>query len=484
MKPQEYAAHDAMGLAELVRRREIAPRELVQAAIDRIEAGNPEINAVIHRRFEQALHEADTMAHEWRVPFAGVPFLLKDIGAAQAGVPQTQGNIALKWINHRPDADTPLGSRFRASGLVTVGVTNMPEFAALADTQPLAFGPTRNPRCRDRSAGGSSGGAAAAVAAGFVPVAHASDGGGSIRIPAAWCGVVGLKPSRGRIPKLIGAIDDISVAEFVITRTVRDTAAVLDVVSGALVGDLYGLPRPETPYSTTLTPPERALRVGVLTEGPAGMPVDPDCVRAVEETGALLQDAGHHVEATYPPAVLEATPDWVSSLRWHDDVRRLVEELEELLGRPISSNDVEPRTWSWLAESELVSAADLRAVHHWHLTRSARILEWWEQGFDLLVTPVTNALPDQLANLAAESPAQAMTTVRRHSAYLEPFNASGQPAIALPVRRTGDDIPVGVQLVAARGGERLLIRVAAQLEEAVGWATRSPNTIPAHSKES
>ncbi|MER9274077.1 amidase [Mesorhizobium sp. M0643] len=465
---------DAVAQADLVRKREITARELVQAAIDRIEAGDGVINAVVHRQFEQALAEADVMTPAPDRPLAGVPFLLKDNGPAQAGVPQTKGNAALKRINYAPEADAPLGRRFRDIGLITMGVTNMPEYGLQGDTQPRAFGATHNPWCLDRSVDGSSGGAAAAVAAGFVPMAAAGDGGGSIRGPAAACGVFGLKPSRGRMPKPVGAITDIWSTPLVISRTVRDTAAVLDAVNGALPGDLYALPRPDTPYLATLTPPKRPQRVGLLTEGPAGLAVDPECVRAVEEAGALLQDAGHQVERAYPSALLEPIPDWADR-GWRDDqVISVIDDLGKLLGRPVTENDVEPYLWHKYQESRPVSAAKVHAGLGWHLSRAARLLQWWEQGFDLLVTPVVHEPQWRLEDLAVMTPSQLWEINFRSETFCMPFNASGQPAMAVPIRWTKDGRPVGVQIAAARGEERRLLQVATQLEEAVGWPSRTP----------
>ncbi|MDK1390139.1 amidase [Sinorhizobium sp. 8-89] len=448
---------------------------MVQAAIERIEAGDGIINAVVHRRFEQALEEAKRLKPTSTAPFAGVPLLLKDTGSAQAGVPQTQGNVALKRINYKPESDSPLGARFKQASLVTLGVTNMPEFGQLCDTQPLAFGPTRNPWCLDRSVGGSSGGAAAAVAAGFVPIAHAGDGGGSIRQPAAWCGVFGLKPSRGRMPKLAGSIDDIFSTPLVISRTVRDTAVVLDAVNGAIPGDLFSLPRPDSPHFANLAPPQRALRIGLLTEAPAGLKVDAECVRAVEEIGKLLQAAGHHVEMAHPAEMLETKPEWVDRIRFGDCFVRAIESLEKLLGRPVKPNDVEPRTW-WEDKNNLsISASELRASWDWHITRSARLLHWWEQGFDHLVTPVVNELQYRLRDVADSSYEQKTLIDRRESVFLEPFNASGESAMVFPVRWTSEQLPVGVQVAAARGEDRLLLQVAAQMEEAIDWPARLAN---------
>ncbi|TIU42746.1 amidase [Mesorhizobium sp.] len=472
----ELSKLDGVAQAELVRKGELSARELVQAAIDRIEAGDGVVNAVVHRRFEQALEEADRVRPRSTAPLAGVPFLLKDnTGAAQAGVPHTSGNIALKRINYTAETDSPLGRRFKEAGLVTLGVTSTPEFGQLCDTQSVAFGPTRNPWSLDHSVGGSSGGSAAAVAAGFVPIAQAGDGGGSIRQPAAWCGVFGLKPSRGRMPKYVGTIDDIFSTSLVISRTVRDTAVILDAVNGALTGDLFSLPRPVPPHFTDLVAPQRALRIGILTEAPAGLKVDPECVQAVEEAGRLLQDAGHHVERAHPATMLETKPEWVDRIRFGECFVSAIEHLEEILGRPVVETDVEPRTWFEYKNNQSISTSELRASWDWHITRSARLLQWWEQGFDLLVTPVVHQLQYRLKEVA-ESAFEVQSAIDlRESVFLEPFNASGQPAMVFPVQWTNEHLPVAVQIAAARGEDRLLLQIAAQMEEAIGWPARLAN---------
>lgn len=468
----ELGRLDGLAQANLVRSGEVSARELVQSAIDRIEAGNARINAVVHRRFEEALNDSEQSVRNSQAPFAGVPFLLKDEGC-QAGVVQTHGNIALKALNYTSATDEALGRRFRSSGLITVGVSNIPEFGQLGDTQPLAYGPTRNPWCTDRSASGSSGGAAAAVAAGFVPIAHGSDGAGSIRQPAAWCGVFGMKPSRGLMPRPEPALGDIWSTASVITRTVRDTAAALDAVSGALVGDLYGLPPRTETLTSSLAAPRGALRVGIVVEGPGDMAVHPDCVRGVEQVAAVLRDAGHQVEYAHPAALFEPIPAWVDQSRRDDNTRQAIGGLQQLLGRAVTEDDVEPLTWAWFMASAPVSADELRASVGWHLARSARVLQWWEHGWDLLVTPVVNELPDRLDDLAAQSPEDVSGTERRHATFLEPFNASGQPAAAFPALWNDDGLPVGVQIVAARGQDALILSVAAQLEEAIEWPSRT-----------
>src|SRR5436309_6939234 len=304
--------HDATGLAALVRAGEVTPAELVEAAIARIEAVDPQLNAVIHPRFERAREEAARLraGRAAGAPFAGVPFLVKDVTCHQAGEPFHEGMRFLRDRQWRAAGDTHLATRFRAAGLITVGRTNTPELGIVPTTEPVAYGATRNPWDRARSPGGSSGGSAAAVAAGLVPVAHGNDGTGSLRIPASACGLVGLKPSRGRTslgparsPGLLG-----NIVEHVLTRTVRDTAAILDAVSGSLPGDLFVAPPPHRPYHEEVGVDPGRLRVGLLVHVPfLELPVAPECVAAVHDTGHLLASLGHDVEESFPAALTGPT---------------------------------------------------------------------------------------------------------------------------------------------------------------------------------
>ena len=404
----ELGRLDACAQADLVRDRHVTRRELVEAAIIRIQGGNAALNAVVHDRFDAAVEDIQGGTYDEHAPFAGVPFLLKNIRATQAGVPQTRGNIVLKQMCHTPTVDTPLGKRFRESGLVTIGVSNTPEFGYSGDTQPRAYGPTRNPWSHAYSPSGSSGGAAAAVAAGFVPVAHATDSGGSIRQPAAWCGVFGLKPSRGLMPRAIEDSDDLWGAELVVSRSVRDTAALLDAVAGALPGDPARLTKGSGTYKSQLEM-LRPLRIGLCLEGPDSAALDPQCAQAVLEAGRVLEEAGHFVANAYPRALLENVPDSVTQTLYHDGFIKVVEELAAIIGRPVTPEDVEPYTWWWYEASRPVSAAALRAARDWHLGRANRLLRWWEEGFDILVAPVTGKLTDRLDTLRCPDPVRSQS---------------------------------------------------------------------------
>ena len=478
--------HDAVGLAALVRSGEVEPLELVDAAIARIETVDPQLNAVIHRRFERARAEAAAMAGQQpgpTGPLAGVPFLVKDVTCHQAGEPYHEGMRFLRDRDWRADGDTYLAARFRAGGLITVGRTNTPELGIVPTTEPVAYGPTRNPWDRSRSPGGSSGGSAAAVAAGLVPAAHANDGGGSIRIPASACGLVGLKPSRGRASLGPDAsFSALVVCEHVVCRTVRDSAAFLDVIAGSMPGDPYVAPAPARPVRGEVGADPGRLRIGLLTAAPGGLAVvAPECVAAAQRAADVLESLGHHVEISHPAAL--DLPDWAPHFMslWSAGVALGLDSWSARTGTVIGADDVEPLTWA-LAElaRALPTPALLRSLD-WLLRTTRLVVQWWEPsggspGFDLLLTP-TLAEPPVLLGTFDPTPGNPLAGFMRAASFTPftpPFNVTGQPAISLPVAQTRDGLPIGVQLVAAYGREDKLLRVAAQLEEADPWANRCP----------
>jgi amidase len=476
----DLARLDATAQAELVRSGQASPTELVQAAIERVEAVNPELNAVIHTFFEEALEAARGELPDG--PFRGVPFLLKDLGATFAGQPFHLGMRALKDADFRAPLDSFLAQRFRAAGLVTIGKTNLPELGILPTTEPEAYGPTRNPWDVARSTGGSSGGAGAAVASGMVPMAHANDGGGSIRIPASACGLVGLKPTRQRISEgpLIG--DNLSglTAELVVSRSVRDTATILDAVHGPAPGDPYAAPPPTRPYADELKAEPVGLRIGVLEEPfVPGLSSHPDCVAAVRGAAELLTELGHAVGASAPvDANLSGQLDLGDTFltRWAAGQTAALDQLGMLLGRELGPGDVEPLTWA-LAEigRERSSGRYLRDVAV-HQGVSRAIAAWYESGFDLLLTP-TMAEPPVPLGTHDDSGADPFDAYRRalpQGAFTAIFNVTGQPAISLPLHWNEANLPVGIQLVAPLGREDVLIAVAAQLERSRPWADRVP----------
>jgi amidase len=471
----DLSALDATEQAALVRRGAVSPRELVEAAVARLERLNPRLNAVIHPAPERAVSTASApdLAPG---PFRGVPFLMKDIGGAEAGAPCHCGMRLLRDAGWMEREDAYLTRRFRDAGLVSLGRTNTPELALLPTTEPEAYGPTRNPWSLAHSAGGSSGGAAAAVAAGIVPVAHASDGGGSIRGPASMCALVGLKPTRGRNsfgPGLGERWSGFS-AEFVVTRTVRDAAALLDVTAGPMPGDPYFAPPPARPFTTAIAQPPPRLRVGVLRGAPRGLETHVECLAAADRAATLLADLGHHVELTHPAALDEPESVLAYVTVVAANTARAVEAWGQKVGRPCGQADLEPLTWALVERGRAASAPELLAAIEFVHAFGRRLASWWEGGFDLLVTPTQAQPPPELGYLRStpEDPLRCFVRSAPYGACTLPFNMSGQPAISLPLHWTPDGLPVGAQLVAAYAREDLLLGVAAQLEEAAPWAGR------------
>jgi amidase len=464
---------DATDQAALVRSGHVSAAELLEAAIERIQVLDPGINAVVMKWFDQARATAsgDLPAGVFR----GVPFLLKDLMAAYAGAPLAGGNRRLKEASIPSAADTTLVSRFRAAGLVIAGRTNCSEFGSLPVTEPLAWGPARNPWRPTRSPGGSSGGSAAAVASGMVPIAHATDGAGSIRIPASCCGLVRLKPSQGRITS--GPLGDeaIPAVQLCVSRTVRDTARILDAVHGPGVGDTVIAPAPARPYVRELGADPGGLRIGLLDHYPSGDAVQEACATAVREAAGLLESLGHRIETDFPAAL--ASPGYargMSALRGVE-MAVLLGNLEQQLGREVTADDVEPVNWEQAQQAPAISgthyARALQARTHYRRA----IQQWWADGFDLLLTPTLGELPPPVGSLNALADPAAVTEYSlRCISFTKPFNISGQPAISLPLHWTPRGLPVGVQLVAAYGQEDVLLRVASQLEQARPWADRRP----------
>jgi amidase len=469
--PDELAFLDATAQAALVATGDAHPRELVAAALARIDATNPELNAVIHRRDERALAEAE---HATTGPFAGVPFLVKDAVCHTAGDPYHCGMRALRELDWTEPADTWLAARFRAAGFVFAGKTNTPELATSITTEPLAYGPTRNPWDVTRSPGGSSGGSAAAVASGMVPAAHGNDMGGSIRFPAAMCGVVGLKPTRARttLGPGFGEYWGPLTHELALTRSVRDTAAILDAVAGPGPGDPYTAPPPRRPYRDELDAAPGPLRVGVRTHTRDGSPSHPEVVAAVEGAAALLASLGHHVEAD-PVAALDAPVDHAFGTIFVTAIARDVARWSARTGADILAALEPPNAALARLGAEVTGAQYLEAVEDAQAW-SRGVAAWWEDH-DLLLLPVSPELPVPLGTLAPDNPDPGVgATMARLVTFTVPFDVTGQPAMSLPLGWSAGGLPIGVQLVAATGREDVLIQVAAQLEQAAPWARRRP----------
>ncbi len=457
----------------MVRRGEVSAVELVDAAIDAIERTNGDVNAVVTPMFEIARAEAARALPA--TPFAGVPFLLKDLRARYAGVPTSEGNRLLGASRARYDSE--IVSRHKRAGLICVGKTNTPEFGLTATTEPHAFGPTRNPWDLGRTPGGSSGGAAAAVAARAVPMAHASDGGGSIRIPAACCGLVGLKPTRGRSPLGPDAGDVMNglVVEHAVALSVRDSAALLDATEGPDPGDPYWAPPKLRPFLDETQAAPGRLRVAFSAASPSGGPVHAACKTAVDSTASLLEELGHDVEEAAPEYDDRAFRVAFTTV-WFSNLAANLASMADALGCELTEAHCERATLEYGARGAEHSAADYVAAVASIQATSRRVARFYET-FDVSLTPTLAAPPPRIGRL---HPAEGEADVRPYGRRVREFapftqlaNATGQPAISLPLYWQ-DGLPVGVQFTARFGDEATLFRLASQLEAARPWARRRP----------
>jgi amidase len=489
----DYDKYDGIGLAELVRKKEVKPSELVEEAISRIEKLNPQLNAIVYKMYELALKAASGDLPDG--PFKGVPFLMKDIMMAYAGVPLTNGSRFFK--DYIPDHDSELVKRFKAAGIIVVGKTNTPEFGLVPITEPQLFGPTNNPWDLSRTPGGSSGGSAAAVAARMVPLAHAIDGGGSIRMPASCCGVFGLKPTRGRNP--IGP--DFGEAwrgltcDHVLTRSVRDSAAMLDATAGPDVGAPYYAVPPAHPFLSEVGTNPGKLRIAFTSKPFLGATVDKDCVKGLEATAKLCQDLGHEV--------VEAAPqiDGKSFARAFlmivcVETRATIEEAEVLLNRKASFKDFEPSTWVLGLLGKQCRAAEFSKTLNLAQLTARQIGQFFEK-YDVLLTPTLAMPPVATGTLQPKGiRAVAMKLLGRLNAgelinrlsgidvlaqhvfefmpYTPLFNVTGQPAMSVPLYWNDAGLPIGMQFVSRYGDEATLFRLASQLEKAKPWSERIP----------
>lgn len=471
---------DALSLAESIRNGEKSPLEAVDEAIERIERLNPKVNAVIHERFEKARAEAANDDVLPDGPLRGVPMLVKDLDAFQKGEPHHGGSQFLKNAGYVADHDAYLVTRLRMAGAIILGRTNTPEFGSIITTEPDAYGPSRNPYDLNRSTGGSSGGSAAAVSCGMVPVAHASDGGGSIRIPASECGLVGLKPTRGLVPLGPDVSDSWagSTVHGVVSRTVRDTAAFVDVMSGPMPGDFYPVEKPAQPLLSNIGKDPQQLRIGYLDSPPMpDIESSADARAGVEHALNLLQQLGHHVEDARPEALFEEkfVDTFVVVVAAH--MARDVAYWEGQLNRTHEVGEIESGNEFFVGLGNAVSAPSYLDAVYWQQEWTRRMLWWWRSelnpnGFDILVTPVINGIPPELGWLTdAEKGLGRVTALMQYTAQ---FNVTGQPALSLPLWWTQSGLPVGVQFVAATGRDDLLIRLASELEGAQNWHDQLP----------
>jgi amidase len=463
---------DATAQADLVRRGEASPRELVEAAIARIETVNPKLDAVIRTRFDAARREANGDLPDG--PFRGVPMLFKDLGCT------VEGEVTAFGLGPLRDLSIPvtsyLAQQFQAAGFIALGRTNVPELGTTVTTEPRSFPAARNPWDPGHSTGGSSGGSAAAVASGMVPVAHANDGGGSIRIPASECGLVGLKPTRGRVSQgpVTGEAWAGSTIDGSVTRTVRDAAGVLDVISNPMPGDPYYAPPLPRPLVQEVGADPGRLRIGFLDHtGVQGYLDDPQCRAAVAGAASLLESLGHHVEQSAPAAMFEPEIARHFNTIIAADTEATMQAFEMLLGRPIGEDEIEPRNAAYRRAGRELRAADYLQSRAWIGMWARRMADWWT-GHDLLLTPTLGAPPPELGWFTAAGPEEEGARIASFIPYTPQFNMTGQPAISLPLHWTPGGLPVGVQLVAAYGREDLLVRIASQLEQAAPWSQRHP----------
>jgi amidase len=467
---------DATDQAKLVRSGSVTPVELVDAAEDRAQRLNPTVNALTYTWFEEARDAAKQLTADSASPFRGVPFVLKDLHAAMTGKPLSNGNIALKNAHHISNYTTEHVQRFIRAGLVIVGRANSPEFGSVPTTEPEAWGPTRTPWDTNRISGGSSGGSAAAVAAGIIPAAHASDGGGSIRIPASCCGLVGLKVSQGRITSAPFRDETNLGVEHVVTRTVRDCASLLDVTQGPGVGDRVIAPTPLRPYINEVGAPVETLRIGFLDHRPLEGTIDQECADSVHSVAKQLAQLGHHVEAAWPKALEDASFPARFTAIWGTNMAVACDTTAQMLGRDVTVDDFELVNWTMAQYAQKTSAvtyaaAQLAAAHY----RRA-VAQWWADGWDILLTPTLARVPLTVGQFAnnPNDPMLPMRVAADFMPFTAAFNTTGQPAISLPLHWTPAGIPIGVQLVAGYGDEDVLLRVAAQLETAMPWAHMRP----------
>ena len=494
ISPTEYTQHDGLGLAALVRSGQVSAAELLETALARIDALNPALNAVIRMRREQARAEGARI--DPAAPFAGVPFVLKDLLATLAGEPTSGGTRLLAELP-RP-RDSELVRRFRAAGVQIVGRSNTPEFGLMPYTEPLLYGPTRNPWSLAHSPGGSSGGSAAAVAAGLVPLASGGDGGGSIRIPASCCGLFGLKPSRGLTPTGpdLGELWHGFAIEHVLSRSVRDSAAMLDATSGADAGAPYAAPLPARPFLAEVGADPGRLRIA-FTRLPlfGNAPVHVDCIDALEDAARLLVSLGHEVEEADPVLDREACAR-AFAIVIAAETRAEIEALARLVGRRPHQRDFEAATFSTGLLGRSISAAVYAgAVNTLQLT--ARKLAPFFARHNVLLTPTLATPPPRIG--ALQPSATEMRQMRVVNAlgagwlldalgavdqmaqktfafipFTPLFNATGQPAMSVPLHWNADGLPIGVQFAARFGEDSMLLRLAGQLEAARPWFARRP----------
>jgi len=477
MSDSDLMFHPVTELAGMVRSGEISARELVETSLARIEELNPALNAFVQVDGERALATAEAVEPGDERPFAGVPIAIKN-NRAVSGLRLTEGCSLM--ADHVAAYDHNVTRRLKDAGFVIVGTTTLPEYGILPVSEARLFGPTRNPWDLDRTPGGSSGGAAAAVASGMVPVAHGNDGGGSIRIPAACCGLVGLKPARGRISAAPDLGDYPLSIDGVLSRTVGETAAILDVLAGYEVGDANWAPPPVEPFARTAQAEPGKLRIAATTLPPNAAVVDPACAGAVTEAAELLRSLGHEVEEVDPPWQVEGLSELFGAV-FAIHVSLAIMHSGIVAGHELTGEDMEPMSWAIFSMVKQLNAPQGAGVAA-QLQRFSRRLIAFLNPYDALLTPALAERPLPLGTLdtAAADPMSTYTRSGLFTPFTPIFNASGQPGISLPLFQGEDGLPLGVQIVGRPAGEAALLALAAQLEEAQPWADRrAPSTLVA-----
>ncbi len=468
----EYANYDALGLAALVAKKQISPGELLSAVRQRVEALNPKLNAFCHLFFDKA--EAQIKQGLPSGPFRGVPFALKDLGQYLNGTITSAGSRV--WKNAIADYDSTYVTRLKQAGLVIFGKTNSPELGLTTTTESVLYGKTHNPWNLERTSGGSSGGSAAAVASRILPAAHASDGGGSIRIPASCCGLFGLKPTRGRVPMGPSQFEGWNgfSAHHAVTISVRDSAALLDAVAGAELGSPFlSPPPPRTFLSETRVAPGK-LRIALCVDTPGGTPLDPECRTAALEAAKLCESLGHIIEPLKLP--IENGPMREAFITVINvSIARTLADAAKTLGRAVTENDVEPVTWSMGQAGKRTSVvAYSQAIAATHQVGLA--MAKFQDKYDVILSPVLAKPPVRLGvlSLTPESMQAFTKEITEFGPYTALYNVTGQPSMSVPLHWTRDGLPVGVMFSGRFGDEATLLRLAAQLEKAKPWAGRRP----------
>jgi amidase len=465
---------DATAQAELIRKKEIQPIELIESSIENIEKLNPKLNAVVTTMYDQARNYARNTIPDG--VFSGVPFLMKDIGSAVGGVPMSMGTSLLK--DYVPHKDSELTIRFKKAGLIILGKTNIPEFGLVPTTEPKLFGATHNPWNLNRTTGGSSGGSAASVAAGFTAMAHANDGGGSIRIPASCCGLFGLKPTRGRNPlgPDFGDIMSGMVCEHAVTKSVRDSAALLDATSGPDIGDPYWAPPKKRPFleETKIDPDQ--LRIAFSTEITNNGTVSPECIDVVNKTAKLCEDLGHVVTETTPQITVDPEKLIESfTIVWLSGCVSTIDSITRISGIPADPGFYEPLTWALYEKGRQYSASDyLNAITL--IQRVSREIARFFEDYDILLTPVLAEPPVHLGtfDVSGTDPMKAWDRVIEFAPFTSIYNATGQPAMSVPLFWNKKNLPIGSHFVGRFGDEATLFQLASQLEQARPWIDRKP----------